>query len=259
MIDIPPGRATLGLRRESDEFGWDNEFEEQSLDVSAFAIDPFQVTNRQYLEFMRAGGYEARDLWSEGDWNWKTANNISHPAFWKAAGREWLYRGMFEESPLPHDAPVYVSQAEAKAYARWTNTELPTEAEWHRAAYGTDSASERQYPWGNSNPTLRPGNFDLANWDPQPVNGYPEGNSAFGVSGLLGNGWEWTSTPFGPFPGFEPFPFYRGYSADFFDGKHFVMKGGSARTAACMLRRSFRNWFQSHYQYAYAGFRRVRR
>ena len=60
-----------------------------------------------------------------------------------------------------------------------------------------------------------------------------------------------------PLPGFEPFPFYRGYSADFFDGKHFVMKGGSARTAACMLRRSFRNWFQPHYPYVYAKFRCV--
>ena len=83
------------------------------------------------------------------------------------------------------------------------------------------------------------------------------GQSAFGVQGLLGNGWEWTSTIFRPFAGFEPFPFYRGYSADFFDGKHFVMKGGSARTAACMLRASFRNWFQPHYQYVYAGFRCV--
>ena len=55
----------------------------------------------------------------------------------------------------------------------------------------------------------------------------------------------------------KPFPFYRGYSADFFDGKHFVMKGGSARTAACMLRPTFRNWFQAHYQYVYAGFRCV--
>ena len=70
---------------------------------------------------------------------------------------------------------------------------------------------------------------------------------------------EWTSTKFAPFPGFKPFPFYRGYSADFFDGKHFVMKGGSSRTAAGMLRGTFRNWFQAHYQYIYTGFRCVSR
>ena len=103
------------------------------------------------------------------------------------------------------------------------------------------------------------GNFDFARWNPAPVNAFPEGQSAFGVHGMLGNGWEWTSTEFAPFPGFEPFPFYRGYSADFFDGKHFVMKGGSARTAACMLRRTFRNWFQAHYQFVYTGFRCVSR
>jgi len=89
------------------------------------------------------------------------------------------------------------------------------------------------------------------------VDAHPGGQSAFGALGMLGNGWEWTRTPFEPFPGFTPFPFYPGYSADFFDGRHFVMKGASPRTAACMLRRSFRNWYQGHYGYIYAGFRCV--
>ena len=154
-----------------------------------------------------------------------------------------------------------MSHAEAKAYGRWAGKDLPTEAEWQRAAYATGdgNASQRAYPWGNAAPNERLGNFDFSAWDPTPVNSFPDGNSAFGVADLLGNGWEWTSNPFAPFAGFEPFPFYRGYSADFFDGKHFVMKGGSARTAACMLRSSFRNWFQPHYQYVYAGFRCVSR
>jgi formylglycine-generating enzyme required for sulfatase activity len=77
------------------------------------------------------------------------------------------------------------------------------------------------------------------------------------VYDLVGNGWEWTRTEFAPFPGFTPMPFYPGYSANFFDGKHYVTKGGSPRTAACMLRRSFRNWFQPHYPYVYATFRCV--
>ncbi len=101
------------------------------------------------------------------------------------------------------------------------------------------------------------GNFDSYRWDPTDVGSFPEGASAFGVSDLLGNGWEWTRTPFAPLEGFVPFPFYPGYSANFFDGKHYVLKGGSARTAACMLRRSFRNWFQPHYPFVYAGFRCV--
>jgi formylglycine-generating enzyme required for sulfatase activity len=165
---------------------------------------------------------------------------------------------MFEDIPLPLDWPVYVSRAEANAYARWAGKALPTEAQWHRAAYGTPEGRERQFPWGDEAPNRRLGNFDFERWDPTPVGTFAQGQSAFGVADLIGNGWEWTSTPFGPFPGFEPFSFYPGYSANFFDGQHFVMKGGSARTAACMLRRSFRNWFQPHYQYVYAGFRCVR-
>jgi len=259
MVEIPAGEATLGISRKSPAFGWDNEFERHTVDVPAFEIDQFMVTNRQYLEFMAAGGYETRPYWSDADWDWKTSNQISHPVFWKRTSDRWLYRSMFEELPLPLDWPVYVSHAEASAYARWAGKSLPTEAEWHRAAYGTSDGFEHYYPWGNDAPGPNLVNADFARWDPASVNSLPAGQSAFGVRGMVGNGWEWTSTIFAPFAGFEPFPFYRGYSADFFDGKHFVMKGGSARTAACMLRPSFRNWFQPHYQYVYAGFRLVRR
>jgi gamma-glutamyl hercynylcysteine S-oxide synthase len=258
MIDIPAGRVTLGQRRDDpDAFGWDNEFEAYRLDIPSFAIDQYPVTNRQYLEFMEAGGYGTAELWTPAEWKWRTEQGITHPGFWVRRGSDWFYRAMFDEIPLPSDWPVYVSHAEASAYARWAGKSLPTEVQWQRAAYGTAEGEERRYPWGDSNPTASHGNFDFQRWDPTPVTAFPQGKSAFGVSDLAGNGWEWTSTLFGPFPGFEPFPFYRGYSADFFDNKHFVMKGGSSRTAACMLRRSFRNWFQPHYPYVYAGFRCV--
>jgi ergothioneine biosynthesis protein EgtB len=258
IIEIPAGRATLGLRREdASSFGWDNEYEEHTVEAPAFSIDQFPITNQQYLEFLTAGGYENPDFWSREGWDWKSKNNISHPGFWRNHTGVWYFAGMFEEVPLPMDCPVYVSHAEASAYARWAGKSLPTEAQWHRAAYGTPEGNERPYPWGTEAPSQTRGNFDFQRWGPTPVGAFPEGQSAFGVMDLLGNGWEWTSTLFSPFPGFEPFPFYRGYSADFFDNKHFVMKGGSARTAACMLRRSFRNWFQPHYPHVYAGFRCV--
>ncbi|MFZ0953388.1 MAG: SUMF1/EgtB/PvdO family nonheme iron enzyme [Candidatus Sulfotelmatobacter sp.] len=260
-VEIPAGVVTLGLERGSESFGWDNEYEAHTVNVPQFAIDRYKVTNGQYLAFINAGGYETQAFWtdrdSSEDWNWKSVQGISHPAFWKRSRTQWLYRTMFDDVPLPLDWPVYVSQAEAKAYAKWVGKSLPTEAEWQRAAYATPRGDERAHPWGDEAPAHSFGNFDFARWDPVPVNAFPEGQSAFGVHGMLGNGWEWTSTHFAPFPGFEPFPFYRGYSADFFDGKHFVMKGGSARTASCILRRSFRNWFQAHYQFVYAGFRCV--
>jgi iron(II)-dependent oxidoreductase len=259
-VEIPAGIATLGLARGgSQAFGWDNEFEKHQVEVPAFAIDRFNVTNGDFLRFVRDGGYQDPSYWSESGWQWITSQNLRHPTFWIPDGSSWRCRGMFAEIPLALDWPVYVSHDEASAYARWAKKELPSEAEWHRAACGTPGGSERSYPWGEDAPSARRGNFDFARWDPAPVGSYPEGASAFGVADLVGNGWEWTRTPFAPFAGFEAFSFYPGYSANFFDGKHFVMKGGSPRTAACMLRRSFRNWFQPHYPYVYATFRCVER
>ncbi len=257
MLRIPAGPITLGLPRNGGVFGWDNEFESDTVDLPAFEMDRYMVSNSQYLEFMKQGGYRTRSLWSDADWTWLKTSAIDHPVFWTKSADGWVYRGMFDEIELPLDWPVYVSHAEASAYARWAGRALPSEAQWTRAAYGSPQGKQRTYPWGSEIPSTRLGNFDFHRWDPTSVNAYPDSRSAFGVEGMLGNGWEWTSTPFGPYGGFQPFPFYRGYSADFFDGRHFVMKGGSPRTAACMLRPTFRNWFQSHYQYVYAGFRCV--
>jgi iron(II)-dependent oxidoreductase len=258
MVEIPAGRATLGLQRvNGDEFGWDNEFVAHEVEVPGFAIDGCNVTNGDFLKFIEAGGYQNRALWTDAGWEWKEKEGIQHPAFWRRDGNLWLYRGMFAEIRLPLDRPVYVSHAEASAYSRWLGRQLPSEAQFHRAAYGTREGTERSYPWGEAAPSAGHGNFDFHAWDPSPVASHPAGASAFGVHDLVGNGWEWTRTEFGPFPGFAPHAFYPGYSANFFDGKHYVMKGGSPRTAACMLRRSFRNWFQAHYPYVYATFRCV--
>jgi iron(II)-dependent oxidoreductase len=257
-VEIPAGTATLGLARGEDgPFGWDNEFAEHRVEVPAFEIGAYNVTNRDYLQFVRDAGYERRNLWSDSGWEWIASQEHSYPSFWIPNGDSWCYRTMFAEISLPLDWPVFVSHDEASAYARWAGKELPSEAEWHRAALGTRGGSERAYPWGAEAPAARHGNFDFQRWDPVPAGSHPEGNSDFGVADLVGNGWEWTRTPFAAFPGFQPFSFYPGYSANFFDGKHFVMKGGSPRTAACMLRRSFRNWFQPHYPYVYAAFRCV--
>jgi len=256
MIEIPAGPVTLGLMRASGAFGWDNEYEEHTADLPSFSIDRYKVANADFLEFMRDGGYDGRAFWNETDWEWKEANRISHPAFWRPVGDAWVWRGMFAEFPLPADWPVYVSHAEASAYAKWAGKCLPAETQWQRAAYGA-GGELRKFPWGSATPDSTRGNFDFESWDPTSTASHPAGASPFGVEDLLGNGWEWTATLFAPFPGFEPFPFYRGYSADFFDGKHYVIKGASPRTAACMLRPSFRNWFQPQYQYVYAGFRCV--
>lgn len=228
-------------------FGWDNEFGACEVTVPAFLIDRHMVTNEAYLGFLDAGGYRRREFWSDADWAWLAASGTTHPAFWRPDASGWRQRTMFEDLPLPLDWPVYVSHAEAQAYARFVGKRLPTEAQWLRAAEG---AADHDAP-------PEDGNFDFRAWDPSPVHAHPRNRSRHGVEGQFGNGWEWTSDVFAPLPGFAAFPFYPGYSADFFDGRHFVMKGGSPRTAARMLRPSFRNWFQPHYPYVYVGLRCV--
>lgn len=257
-IEVPEGSARLGAEPDSLPFGWDNEFGPIDVEVPAFTIDRRNITNDEYLAFVEDGGYRQAAWWTPEDHAWITGSGITHPIFWEHRDDGWWWRGLFEPLRLPPDWPVYVSQAEAAAYARWRGARLPTEAEYHRAAFGTPRGDTRRHPWGDADPTPAHGVFDFASWDPQPVDTHPAGRSAWGVDDLVGNGWEWTSTTFAPFPGFAASPSYPEYSADFFDGAHVVMKGASPVTARELLRPTFRNWFRPRYPYVYAAFRCVR-
>jgi iron(II)-dependent oxidoreductase len=235
-VRISAGEATLGADRSRTVFGWDNEFDAHEVHVPAFDVDVLPVTNAQFLEFIAAGSYENRALWDDEGWRWIQAENVHQPAFWISQASCFSWRGMFQAFPLPLTWPVYASQAEASAYARWKGRRLMTEAEWHRAAEGSMT-----------------GHVDFAGFDPIPVGSHPP--STAGVFDLVGNGWEWTSTVFAPFEGFVPMRSYPEYSADFFDGRHYVMKGASPATASELVRPSFRNWFRGTYPYVYAKFR----
>jgi ergothioneine biosynthesis protein EgtB len=256
-IDVPSGCATMGVGRGAVPFAWDNETPALSAEVAAFAIERHDVTNQRFLEFVEAGGYDNADWWTPVDWEWVQRERIAHPLFWERHDESWYWRGMFGLIPLPMAWPVYVSHAEASAFARWRGARLPSEAEYQRAAFGSP-AGERPHPWGDAEATAEHGTFDFASWDPNPVGSHPKGASAWGVEDLVGNGWEWTSTTFGPFPGFRAMASYPEYSADFFDGEHFVMKGASSATARELLRPTFRNWFRARYPYVYATFRCAR-
>ena len=258
-MEVPPGRATLGVDEEAIAFGWDNERPAHVATVDRFAIERHNVTNAAFLEFVEAGGYDTERWWRPEDWAWLREDGVRHPLFWEREAGAWYWRGMFDRIPLPLSWPVYMSQAEASAYARWRGVRLPTEAEFQRAAFGQPGGGERPHPWGDEAPRAgHHGVFDFSRWDPEPAGSHPAGRSASGIDDLVGNGWEWTSTPFAPFPGFRPLPSYPEYSADFFDGDHFVMKGASPATARELLRPSFRNWFRPRYPYVYATFRCTR-
>ena len=256
MASVPAGRATLGARLNEIPFGWDNEFPGMTVDVPAFEMDAHDVTNQDFLEFVEAGGYRRQALWSPAAWRRQVADGREHPLFWERASGRWLWRGMFERIALPMAWPVYVTHDEAAAYATWKGLRLPTEAQFHRAAYGAPEG-ERSYPWGAGAPGAAHGNFDFQHWDPVPVGSYPGGASAWGIHDLIGNGWEWTSTVFAGFPGFRAMASYPEYSADFFDDDHYVVKGASPATGRDLIRPSFRNWFRPYYPYMYATFRCV--
>lgn len=224
MLVVQAGLVTLGKTRES--FGWDNEHLAHSLPVAAFRMSQFKISNGEYLEFVNEGG--------------------PMPHFWRRENDQWFVRGMFAPIPLPLDWPVWVTWQQAAAYAAWRGLALPTEAHFLRVAQNIRTDPRRD-------------NFDYNRWDPVAVNaGVAENAPDSGQPAqLIGNGWEWTRDLFAPFDGFEKHPAYPGYSADFFDAQHYVMKGASPRTARLLTRPSFRNWFRPDYPHMYAGFRLV--
>jgi ergothioneine biosynthesis protein EgtB len=259
-VGVPAGRVTLGARSDDRQFGWDNEFPEHSTDVEAFPIDDLPVTVGEFLAFVEAGGYERPELWSESGRAWLAARRPRHPHGWRRDAGGWRVARVHGEAPLEAlaELPASVTWVEADAFARWEGRRLPTEAEFHRAAYGTPEGRANAMPWGDAEVDARRANVGFARWSAAPVGSHPEGRSAFGVHELVGNGWEWTGTPFGPFPGFEAsMPGYPGYSADFFDGRHYVLLGGSWATDRKLVRRPFRNWYQPHYPYPFTKFRCV--
>jgi ergothioneine biosynthesis protein EgtB len=249
-VEVPGGAVALGADFAAVPFGWDNEFPTITQKVGGFTVDRTPVRNGEWLAFMADGGYARPELWTSESWAWKERVGHAHPAFWTRQGGVWMYEALFDRLPLDdvRDWPVYVSWAEADAFARWRKADLPTEAEFHRAAEGI--------AWGDS----ARGNFGFTNWAPTPVGSYRAGASRWGALDLVGNGWEWTKSRFAPFPGFTAWArTYPGYSADFFDEQHYVMLGASWATDRSLVRRSFRNWFQPHYPYVFAKFRCVDR
>jgi iron(II)-dependent oxidoreductase len=236
-VRVPAGEVLLGAAR-GGAFGWDNEFPQLMAHVDDFMIDNHKVTNSQYLEFI-------------------DATDANAPHFWIRDEGRWMWRGLLEPKPLNPDAPVFVTHEEASGYARWRGGRLPTEAEYHRTAFGTPDDGERLHPWGSALPDETHGHFNFADSEPVATGAHPAGASTWGVHDLIGNGWEWTSSLFEGFAGFEAMPSYPEYSADFFDRSHYVLKGASQVTGRELIRRPFRNWFRPNYPYVYAAFRCV--
>jgi ergothioneine biosynthesis protein EgtB len=265
---IPAGEVSLGAPAELP-FGWDNEYPQHKHEVAAFSIASHKTTNAEFLEFVNAGGYEEMKWWSARGYAEIPGAGHRAPPLWLhadstqqvppagdrgreartlARGRAWYQRGLFETIPLPLSWPVVVSYHEAEAYARWKGGRLPTEAEYQRAAFpeGVLEEADRRN-LANANP-----------WSFQSVGRPNVIPNRLGVYEMVGNGWEWTSSVFAGFSGFYPMPHYAGYSADFFDGRHRVLKGAAPVTPRAHNRPSFRNWYREGYRYAFTTFRLVK-
>src|SRR5262249_13846991 len=204
-IDIAPGTVMLGAAFEVLPFGWDNEFPTTPVDVPSFAIDSVPVSNGEFLEFVAGGGYRRPELWRPEDWAWKSRAALDHPTFWVKRGRTWYCQSVFDLLSLSAvaDWPAYVSLAEARAYARWRGGRLPTEPEFHRAAYGLPGGGAQGR--SGQTPSGPGGNFDFRHWAPTPIGRDADGANAWGVHELIGNGWEWTDTAFEGLPGFKAY------------------------------------------------------
>jgi iron(II)-dependent oxidoreductase len=225
---VAAGPAMIGANGDAPT-ALDNERPAHTIDVPAFYIGRVPVTNAEWLEFLADGGYTDRRWWSPQGWAHRCEAQLVAPMFWSPDGAGgWTVRRFGVEAAVSPAEPVqHVCFYEAQAYARWAGGRLPTEFEWEKAATGVRTGDAT--------------NLNGLTLGPAPVGSYPESASAYGVEQLLGDVWEWTSSPLSPYPGFTPM-IYDTYSAPFFGPDYRVLRGGSWATGADAIRPTFRNW-----------------
>ena len=214
---VPGGTYRLGAERPTDgipgPFVFDNEKWAHDVDVAPFSIARGVITDGEFAAFVDDGGYRRRDLWTDGGWAWRTSTNADAPAYWRRNGSHWLRRCFDHWLPLDPHCPLV-----------------------HVNAF----EAEAYCRWaGRRLPTE-------AEWEVAAT-------GAFGVRQLVDDVWQWTSTPFAPYPGFTVDP-YKEYSEPWFH-THRVLRGGCAFTRARLLRNTWRNFYTSDRRDVWAGFR----
>jgi gamma-glutamyl hercynylcysteine S-oxide synthase len=257
MVRFPGGSVTIGT--DDRTAAYDNERPRHTAELAPFLLDVHPVTNGEYLTFMAAGGYERRELWSEAGWRWLREARVSAPKYWERRDGTWCSRSMDLTGPVHPSHPVcHVCWYEADAYARFAGKRLPTEQEWEAAAsWDPVTRSARTYPWGEEAPSRALANLDQLGFRTTPIGAYPRNVSPIGCSGMIGDVWEWTSSDFGPWPGYESFP-YKEYSEAFFGTEYKVLRGGSWATRPGAVRNTFRNWDYPIRRQIFSGFRCAR-
>ena len=254
MVYFPGGDVFIGTDDRSRAY--DNERPRTRFRLDPFRIDHHPVDNAAYMEFIADGGYENDALWSREGFAWRKAEGAHAPLFWFRRDGAWWTRTLGREAPVDPAAPVcHVSWYEADAFARWAGKRLPTEAEWEVAASWDPACGHaRLYPWGDEPATISRANLDATRVGPAPPGSHPANVSPLGCYGMIGDVWEWTSSHFVPYPGFEAFP-YPEYSEVFFGEEYRVLRGGSWATRPGAIRNTFRNWDYPQRRQIFSGFR----
>jgi iron(II)-dependent oxidoreductase len=252
-VAVPAGRYPVGT---PGHHPYDNERGVHEVELAGFRIDRFPVSCGRYLAFMEDAGYQRPELWGERGREWLAGSGAIAPKHWRREDGGWVTDRFGHTVAVEEDLPVmHVCWHEADAYARWAGRRLPTELEWEVAArWDPVTGTMRRYPWGDDPPTAEHANLDQRLFGCAPLGAYPRGASALGCEQMVGDVWEWTSSDFLAYPGFEPFP-YPEYSAVFFGGDYKVLRGASWAARPSVGRAAFRNWDHPIRRQIFAGFR----
>ncbi|MDQ3996183.1 MAG: ergothioneine biosynthesis protein EgtB [Gemmatimonadota bacterium] len=254
MVRFPGGAVTIGTT--DRRAAYDNERPRHVVPFAPFWIDATPVTNGAFLGFVEAGGYDDQSYWCADGWRWRSETGVRAPKHWERTSSGWRTRTMDCERALDPMRPVcHVCYFEADAFARSAGKRLPTEAEWEAAAmWDPAEGRARAFPWGDDAPTTAHANLDQLAFDTAPVGAYAPNVSPIGCHGMIGDVWEWTSSDFGGYPGYESFP-YPEYSEVFFGSEYKVLRGGSWATSPHVARATFRNWDYPIRRQIFSGFR----
>jgi len=238
-IGFTGGVTEIGHRDDDPGFHFDNEEPRHRQYLEPFELADRLVTNGDWLEFMAAGGYHEHQHWLSAGWGTIQTEGWEAPMYWEPTESGWQVHTLHGFHSVNPDEPVcHLSYYEADAYARWAGARLPTEFEWEHAAQGEEIA-------GNFAPAGR--------FHPAPV-GVADGS----LRQLFGDVWEWTSSSYGPYPGFSTAEGAVGEYNGKFMVNQYVLRGGSCTTPGGHTRATYRNFFPAHSRWMFSGLRLAR-